>query len=588
MTLQETYRAPVEENEPADTQADASSELKYSTQTSPENADFDRNGFVEKFQKWHKEHQAAAEASLPDADEDESHESHHVDVQAEEEGAEPIPVDVKTEAEPAAVSKPQPRKEFVKQQEELWGAKDDIKPEDVPEGELTYEQYLAQRPVAQDRDLYRANGRVRDVITGKSVKQATYEAKLNETSAESHYDQFEVDAAHEEASVEDEAKNKEYDTSIRNDTEGEMLVKNDPRLQGLLSVGEEVLALYNNPARGEEFEEVIKPQLEAKKAIFNDLKELYESKNLDSRALNFITNKTYLRVEEPEKVPVEGSPYINGEKVKLLEFFDNTDEAQKAYTIEKPDGTIEAVYSNTVNFKREFTHEQPEKLSRMERFKNWFGKERQKIQEYGGYAYMGSLWNKAGNWLTSRNITEGMSDEEVQKQMNKNRRNNIMGLAALTVGAMVAQKFGVFEGIGLDANIESAAAADSTAMDTSVEVPAGNGTGVVENGSIASVDNAEGYRALETEPSFADNGADAASEVNLGVYDPAYDVPKHGSGLQLFDKLELSDSTWYSNASSLVEKFPQDFKRVGTDVQISHSGWLSPEARMYIESLRTR
>jgi hypothetical protein len=490
------------------------------------------------------------------------------------------------EAQP---EKKQSRKEFIKQQEELWGAHDDIAEEDVPEGELTYEQYLAQRPDATAGGTYHVNGRAYDAASGKSMDRTTYRNNVAAVNEAEYYDEeskspaaveYKRNKDHEESLPTNEALNKAYAEIIRDKAEGEFLVEKDPRLKRLLDFGEEILALQNANLIGKKAKE----ELKTKKALYEDLFSMYQKTDadIDQRAFNYVHDKTYIHFDGSGDVPIEGAAYADGNKVKILDFVENPDSDLNAYTIERKDGSIEAVYAKDVEFKREF---EQEKRSLFERAKNWFGKERQKIQEYGGSAYFGNIWNKAGNWLTSYGMTDEMTPEQVQSQKLKNRRNGLIGLAAGFGAAIIAQKTGtmlmsfdhtdMFNGFG---------APSETAVPTSF----GNGEAIPDNGTIAGIDNEMGYRDYgDVTPSFGQNGINPETSADLNISDPAYEISKGGGGLELFEKLNIDTQKWNDNAATLVQKFPQDFGYGDTGVEILKPGWLSPEARAFIETLKS-
>jgi hypothetical protein len=485
------------------------------------------------------------------------------------------------------------RADFVKQQEDLWGANDEIKAEDVPEGEMTYEEYLAQRPSAESGDSYHHNGRVYNAAPGgpTSDKKAIYEAKLENSSADEHYEKLEAQAAIPEASKENETKDSIYDTIIRTNVEGEFLVQNDVRLRGLLSLAEEVLALHNSKATGEDFEKNVKPVLEEKQANYDALYEYYQEKGLDSRALNFIADKTG-SLEDPDFIPVKGSPYLNGEKVDILDFTETPD-GKKAYTIEKADGSIEAVYTDEVTFQREFDayeardedaldEETPAEqapvepeLSRLEKIKQTSGKELSKLLEFGGLAYIGDLWSKPGNWLTQRRIDKGMSSDEIEAQKNRNRRNGLLGLGAIIVvgvAGAVAQRYGV------DLNTDMFANLSPDTLDTSAATEAAS---PILEGEIGHADGAG-----DIDPStLTMNSGDLGPEA-VNIENPAYNIPEGGTGLGLFHDLGFSDDQWRQHADELANRFPQSFYREGSDVRLVNSGTLPVEVRQAIEAFR--
>jgi hypothetical protein len=509
-----------------------------------------------------------------------------IEVQADTQQAEPIEVHVETKKvdqsanqtpEKADETAPLSRKDFVKQQNELWGAYDDVKAEDVPEGELTYDQYLAQRPVAQKGDSYHMNGKARDAVSGNFMEEVKYENAVATTNNVEHYEKL----------ADDEI--------LRNKAEGKLLVESDPRLKDLLSIGEEMRSLYGKKAESEDFENEVKPQFDAKKEAFDVLRQHYQDKGLDERALDYIYDKTAFEIDNPgAAAPVEGSPYLNGEKVTILEYVEQPKGQRSAYTIEKADGSIEAVYTDEVSFKREFaqpensTEVEPaeeEELSKFDRAKKWFEGGVKKLQAYAGNVYWGTTWNQPGTWFAERGITEGMSFEEVQKQKLKNRTNSILGRTAAVVVAAILIKNGNDFLMGLD-NAPLFESAPATPEGPIVQTEFGNGNSIPDSGTIASVDNAEGYRTIGAVPSFFESGAAAETPSDAGIDNAAYDIPESGTGIGLFDKLELGADKWNQNAQTLADRFPNDFYREGSDVRIAHPGMLSAEARQFIESLR--
>jgi hypothetical protein len=515
-----------------------------------------------------------------------------------------IPADVVAE-----VASKVSRKEFVAQQEDIFGANDNVETETVPEGELTYAQYLAMRPAAQEGDTYRTNGQVRDAVSGNFSKKADHEAKVENYKPDVYYKELSksslADMVYDEAAAENEVKNRDYETLIRDNKEGELLVRKDPRLRGLLSVGEDLLALHNSTARGIEFEETVKPDLEAKQAIFDTLYKVYADSDIDERALWYIDDKTSARVEDPDFIPIEGSAYLEGDKVIVIDFVE-TDDGQKAYTVEKQDGTVTAVTAEEVSFKREFepvvkveAAEQPEvsevveadtqenvevteandekneeKQSRFERAKKWFGKEGRKWQEFSGITYVGKAWgdalNAPGKWM-SRHLSKDMLTDDIEAQKNKNRRNKLLGAGAVLVVGLVARQLDIHTDVfnALDFNLFP----DNGPNPVDLSSGYGGDTPHLETGIP------EG-----SEPQIVPKLPEGA---NVAPIDSSvYNIPESGTGLNLFDKAGLSSDKWYENAQTLASKFPSDFYSEGGDVRLVHSGQLSSAAQQYIESLK--
>jgi len=492
----------------------------------------------------------------------------------------------------AEVASTMKRADFVKQQEDLFGANDKIAPEDVPEGEMTYEQYLAQRPVAEAGDFYHHNGRVYNAAPGGPTKnkKALYEEKLNNSSADEHYQKLEaqsnMDAVYDEAVAENEKKNISYDDVIRSNTEGEFLVQKDPMLKGLLKVGEELLALYNSDLTGEEFEQKIRPELEEKQAFYDGLFKMYIENGVDRRALGYIDDKTSARVEDPEFIPVEGSGYVDGEKVDILDFTETPD-GKKAYTIEKDDGSIEAVYTDNVEFRREFeTQEAPEevipeeeKLSRFDRVKKWFGKERRKYQEFGGKAYWGGVFSTPGNWLDTRRMEAGMSMAEIQEQKEKNRTRAVLGLAALAAIRVTAQYAGLDHGGGSDfmASIFNG----KPDVDTT---PSAN-----TYPSISAIEHAAGQGQEEKLELFIpgnDQIAQPEAPV-VNIDNPIYNIPDGGNLSDVVHSLGMTDAQLAQHAPELMNLFPGTFYLGETgDLRINDDGWLPAGARQKFEEYK--
>jgi len=492
----------------------------------------------------------------------------------------------------AEVASTMKRADFVKQQEDLFGANDEIAPEDVPEGEMTYEQYLAQRPVAEAGDFYHHNGRVYNAAPGGPTKnkKALYEEKLNNSSADEYYQKLEaqsnMDAVYDEAVAENEKKNISYDDVIRSNTEGEFLVQKDPMLKGLLKVGEELLALYNSDLTGEEFEQKIRPELEEKQAFYDGLFKMYIENGVDRRALGYIDDKTSARVEDPEFIPVEGSGYVDGEKVDILDFTETPD-GKKAYTIEKDDGSIEAVYTDDVEFRREFqTQEAPEevipeeeKLSRFDRVKKWFGKERRKYQEFGGKAYWGGVFSTPGNWLDTRRMEAGMSMAEIQEQKEKNRTRAVLGLAALAAIRVTAQYAGLDHGGGSD----FMASIFNGKPDVD-RTPSAN-----TYPSISAIEHAAGQGQEEKLELFIpgnDQIAQPEAPV-VNIDNPIYNIPDGGNLSDVVHSLGMTDAQLAQHAPELMNLFPGTFYLGETgDLRINDDGWLPAGARQKFEEYK--
>jgi len=493
---------------------------------------------------------------------------------------EKVSAEVNDETPPVATPKLS-RKEFDEQQNEAFGLND-------PQAKKDYEAYLESRPVAKPGDFTHYNGRVYTAspIGNLANKKEIYEGKLADSNADDYYEEerevYEkvhmdetVNAALDEALVMNEAKTKMFTETLSKNVEGEVLVQRNPGLRGLLALGEELLTMHENGVTGKKLAE--------KRAMYDDLYASYlQREDIDDRALGYIGTKTVARIDNPDFTPLEGTAYSNGEKIDILDFSQNPDGTQKAYVIERADGTIEAVYPEDVEFKPDYDPYEAEKLSRFERAKKWFGEKAKKVQEYHGLTYMGYVFGntlgKAGEWLTSRHIDEEtMTADEIQKQKEKNRRNNLLGGTALFVAAAIAAK------VGYDLTM-SPGEHLSTAVDANSMDMGGSSTSLegVPSPEIGTADGTAGLNGVDLLPQ-----APITPEVpTTSIFDTAYVIPQGGTLTGLFSALNLEPSVMSDNAQTLASQFPADFYRQGDDVRLMHAGWLSPQARAFIETLR--
>jgi|GEM_PF-6562451 len=513
---------------------------------------------------------------------------------------EDIPADVVNEV--AAHMK---RSDFVKQQEDLFGKNDKIKPEDVPEGEITNKKYLEQRPVAEEGDTYRitnAKGHVTvlDAVTGDFAQKTRHETKLEDSSADEYYAKLETqanrDAVFEEATAENNlVKTGEADV-IRSNIEGKFLVEKDARLRGLLSLGKDVRALYDSKLTGEEFEENIKPELEEKNAIYNDLFRLYKSQDIDPRALGYIDHETTAIYDDPSFTAIEGSAFIDGKKVDILDFTETPD-GKKAYTIEREDGSIEAVYTDEVTFNREYeTYEAPEveepeaevELSRFDRVKKWFGKQGNKFREAAGLDYFNRKWHDANNWLTTHRLDPNETPEGAEARKYINRRHILMGGAAVLALTLVAKYAGMDHG----GTGQFVASIFDNTPDTTPDVDVISNVSGDQYASINAIEHAAGQGG---EPQFdlAIPGYDASLDLGaMNIDNEAYNIPSGGSITDVFNGVfgdsGVASEKMKQHALELAGQYPDTFyvDPIKGDVRINDSGWLPADVRTTIEGYK--
>ena len=488
------------------------------------------------------------------------------------------------------------------------------------------EEYKAARPEAPEGEEYirrsvDKNGRpIFYNQDGKQVSQDVYENYLYQhrggtaRSADVHYgtmrEQGERNADHEKAIELNEAHDKESSAAIRARIEGEKLIARDPRLRGLMGLGQELQGLSNVP---EDQKERMAAFYEQKRQMFDDLVELYRSQGVDARAIDYILHETIFPTEHENYNPIKGSVFYKGEKATVLDYIESPDGKQVAYTLQLADGTVISDFGQNLEFKREYEKtpeapEETEKLSKLQQLKNWFSKGKKQRQEFGGSAYWSARVHDASDKLMSGN-TEGLTLEEIDEKRKKVRRNIIIGSAVVTGVAMIGT-------YGLGVATGHAFAAIQDALSPDAIPPTGIGSGAGEavgsaaaagfGGETGGADISGGSDffndALDPRDFAADRADqlpaedqphghwDNADSVPEGINDSRYNIPENQNygGIKLFDSFDLSEATWYENAGTLAQMFPQDFKFVGNDVQITHSGLLSEDARRYIEAIRSR
>jgi len=533
-----------------------------------------------------------------------------------------IPADV--EAEVAAKFT---RKDFVKQQEDLFGANDKIKPEDVPEGEMTYEQYLAQRPVAQEGDYYHENGRVHDAVKGTFAKKELYAEKLDNANSIENFnarvDQANIDEAFDLSAVENMVDNESSDRIMRNNVEGAFLVEKDPRLKGLLAIGEDVLALYNNSANGAEFTKEAKATYEAKKAAFDDLYELYSGKELNFQGLSYIADKTAI-LDDPDHVAVKGSPYVDGEKVDIIDFTETA--TGNAYLFKKADDSLEALYADDVTFKREFdapqapqetevvevtqaeeietapaevklveefendeTVEAEKAPTGKERLKNWFSKGIRKVQEMAGTEYYNKKWHDANNWLTTHRHDPNATPEGIQAQKEINRNRFLLGASAVLAVTAIARVAGLDHGSNGEyiASIFNNLSPD---VDTSIDISDNSrfGGNVSVNALEHAAGQAEGQGGPEQSLPLLMPDGESVSQSGVNIENGIYNIPDGGNMTDVFHGLGLTDTQLVEHTPELVDLFPNVFSidPIKGDIRIASDGWLPAEARMKLEEIK--
>lgn len=480
------------------------------------------------------------------------------------------PIAIEPIAPVALVAEPTPETTTFdkKKQEELWGMRDKVKPEDVEEGAITAEEYLARRPAAQPGDVLRTkdkNGRtiLYKAHSGHRVKEADYVKQGADSRAR--------DAAFETIEL-------HASEAVRENIEGKLAVEKDDRLRGLSLIGQELLNLRDSTSNRKFNTKEVNAKIAAKEAVFKDLFELYKERNLDGQGLAYLNDTFMETYEDVDHKAHKGSAWLDDEQVTIQDVIVSP-AGDKAYTVVTAEGETKTVQASNIAFKQEFTEAPKEKETLFGKAKNFFKKFAADRREFGGKAAFSARWDNAKDWLFNRHITPEMSPEEAQGQKEVNRRNNIIGGTALFVTAAAAVGVGVLIG----ANIHEQLNADAVA-----NLPTGGGNPAPEAaGSAALVDGmTPAELRAEAAASAAAEASAAADSLSQAIQNPNYNVPVGGKGLNMFAGLGLSADTWNQHAQELVQNFPTEFYNQDGDVRIMNPGWLSEDARKFIEGLR--
>lgn len=376
----------------------------------------------------------------------------------------------------------------------------------------------------------------------------------------------------------------------------EQRIENNPQLHGLLLLGQELCVLKEAHDTSAE----AKVQLEAKLQIFRDVYELYYQNGLDKDALVYILRTTVDRAKGAHEVHVHHaaaasvapSPRVKPEVMKQppIEAAE-----QEAETIETP-APSEAVFASSPGVPVQ-TPETKEP-SKLKKIKNWFKTEAALYQEYSGAAWLGNRWNKLGDWLMYRGVTDTMTHEEKEARKEKNRRNNELGVFGLGVALAVGAGAGIFSDHSL---FQEVSASDLPVDFGPTQAGGGSGAGAAIESLPTDAPTMQGESAT-TPPELAQPTTPSLEQIEptetpeatipetiqteVTLDSPAFNIPKGGTGLELFETLNLNADVWNANAPTLLEKFPGDFYSEHGDVRIANEGWLSTEARQFILDIK--
>lgn len=215
--------------------------------------------------------------------------------------------------------------------------------------------------------------------------------------------------------------------------------------------------------------------------------------------------------------------------------------------------------------KAEVDHDDGEESGEVEKdFKAKFGKWWGNNKKY----FQTSYWSAKATVAMQNMGGEGDSENDSENESRRRERNAsiakgaaILGVVAL--GAYLMNKYGTD-------SIDASSLGD-TGPDASLNVdPSSLGGGE----SIVDV---------------SDNGVAEVISQSPDVYidNPIYEVPSGSGGEALFQRMNLNPTDWYGVQEQLLTNFPSDFYRMDSgNVGLSHSGWLSEEARTFLENYK--
>lgn len=471
----------------------------------------------------------------------------------------------------------QKRKEDILNGAESFGMYDeDVTP---AEGELTFEEYAAQRPA---EGIVRNGDNFQDAQSGKFATQEAYEAQKGDI--QDHYDQ-----------LGGLVNTGEYQIPNYEDMGVVQLAKEASKARALGDrAGEEEIRVavehhltMDAMKDDSETPEEAQARFEAEVARYDSLVERFENLSATAKPEQ-VTSQVVAEaastegVDEADGVNVEASAepaatdfFVNTEGEVVLAGESQTtpeDDPVKGKELvvfegEDSSETSDAIETSEAPDSSETSEETEEKeVSRFDRVKNWFKKERQSHQEHGGAIYWANKWERAqrgfDDKVLNHGVTSEMSDEEVEHKRKRNRVALIAGASVLAVAAVA--------GIGLYAYNDMVSADQIPSFDGGASAQEVVPTDVVSAPEVVA-------------PSV--DVAPVAPEVSIPA--EAFNVSSGAGGEQLFTNLGIEQSKWYTNENTLLSQFPTEFYRMSDGhVGIAGPGMLSQGAQDFIKTLK--
>lgn len=490
------------------------------------------------------------------------------------------------------------RQEEVLNREELFGKYDEgVTP---AEGELTYQDYLEQRP---SEGVVRDGEGFRDAQSGAFAKKELYEAQQG--NIQDHYDQ-----------VGGLVNTGEYQPPNYDDMGVAQLAKEASKMRALgdtagegdVRAAVEHYLTMDAMKDDSESPEQAQARYEADLAQYDSLVEAFEklrgvvapaeAPDVDG-AEEQIEEAAYEAIESdptsPTNIPSNefvmlGSPDAESAALVPVEATPSEEASADADSKSESDAANIAEGKELVVVENEeldevdpaegkeltiFDGELAKEPSRVERVKSWFKRERKSYQEYGGMAYWGERWSRANKGLRDRTldygITEETGDEEREQKRKRNRVVIIAGVAALGVVAATAIGLGLHDGSGAEAatgNVgfdQVAPVAEVPTVDVAPLSPV----------DILPLDVGDGTLGAESIPHLPELPVEG------------FNISAGQGGEALFTNLGIDPSKWYANENSLLSQFPTEFYRLSDGhVGIANPGMLSQGAQDYIATLK--
>jgi hypothetical protein len=238
-----------------------------------------------------------------------------------------------------------------------------------------------------------------------------------------------------------------------------------------------------------------------------------------------------------------------------------------------------------------------------EKLKGWWNKNGQPVLDKFRPSYWSERWENAikpkiGEVVTSAlNIgvdLENDSPEVIEKKQKRNRVIFMAGGAAVAIAAIAAPAFGI--GFAMGGGGHHAA-----------EALGGGGSAGHPGASVGNTLSAHDQAVAEAlspqhqasgpiseqldqhrqmaEAANAANAAPAAPE--FSVNDPGFTVSSGEGGYKLFHDLNLPDSVWDTNKTTLLQRFPDNFYSMGNGAVGINDRPLSDAAKEFINTLRS-